>query len=76
MGAQSIAEKAGCLADAATRKNAFLTSGMQPAANSWSFEEDDLNAIVRTITRFLAETGARVLLVIVRDSWLLPWGTA
>ncbi len=39
---------------------------MQPAASSWSFEEDDLNAIARTISRFLAETGVRSALLVDR----------
>ena len=44
---------------------------MQPAASSWSFEEDDLNAIVRTISRFLAETGARSSLLVDRSGQLV-----
>jgi predicted regulator of Ras-like GTPase activity (Roadblock/LC7/MglB family) len=44
---------------------------MQPAASSWSFEEDDLNAITRTISRFLAETGARSSLLVDRAGHLV-----
>ena len=44
---------------------------MQPAASSWSFEQDDLNAIVRTITRFLGETGARSALLVDRSGQLV-----
>ena len=44
---------------------------MQPAASSWSFEQDDLNAIVRTISRFLAETGARSSLLVDRSGQLV-----
>ena len=44
---------------------------MQPASSSWSFEEDDLNAITRTISRFLAETGARSSLLVDRSGQLV-----
>ncbi len=54
-----------------SKKRSRQESTMQPAASSWSFEEDDLNAIARTISRFLAETGVRSALLVDRSGQLV-----
>jgi len=71
VGAQSDIATPGREHYAPAREEAFIRNVMQPAASSWSFEEDDLNAITRTISRFLAETGARSSLLVDRSGQLV-----
>jgi predicted regulator of Ras-like GTPase activity (Roadblock/LC7/MglB family) len=44
---------------------------MGHGASTWSFEEDDLNAITASVERFLAETGARSALIVDRAGQLI-----
>ncbi|MBA3340516.1 MAG: roadblock/LC7 domain-containing protein [Gemmatimonadaceae bacterium] len=44
---------------------------MHPGAATWSFDEEDLNAITRTVSRFLAETGAHSALIADRAGQLV-----
>jgi predicted regulator of Ras-like GTPase activity (Roadblock/LC7/MglB family) len=44
---------------------------VSPPVSSWSFEQDDLDAIARTVSRFLAETGARSALLVDRSGQLV-----
>jgi predicted regulator of Ras-like GTPase activity (Roadblock/LC7/MglB family) len=44
---------------------------MAHGAATWSFEEDDLNAITASVSRFLAETGAKSALIVDRAGQLI-----
>ncbi len=44
---------------------------MPHGAATWSFDEDDLNAITGSVSRFLAETGARSALIVDRSGQLI-----
>ncbi|MEO5580543.1 MAG: roadblock/LC7 domain-containing protein [Gemmatimonadaceae bacterium] len=44
---------------------------MQPGAASWSFDEEDLNAITQSVLRFLDETGAHSSLIVDRSGQLI-----
>jgi len=44
---------------------------MNPGAATWSFDEQDLNAITLTVTRFLGETGAHSALIADRAGQLV-----